>query len=155
MYIWSSSHSDPELRKPLEFPVMRAIKLSLFMLMRQLWEAPEDGGWLPQEPAWWLEHWDFWSPPWFPGREEGLEAESMVSVHWFHQTCLCDEAARKTQRMGLGELPGWWTRSGSGRVRPWRKHGNCIPFLHHAPRYLFHLDVTELQLFKINQLCSK
>lgn len=155
MILWCTPISVTELQKPLELPVMGAIKLSLFVLMRQLWEAPKDGGLVASRTYLVIRELELLVPPWFPGRGEGLEVESKVSGHWFNQTYLCDEATLKTQRMGFGELQGWWTCRDSGRVGPWRKHGNSIPFLHHVPMHLFHLDVTELQPFVIKQLCSK
>lgn len=40
--------SGPELLKPLEFPVMRVIKVVFVILMRSLWKAPLDGAGCPE-----------------------------------------------------------------------------------------------------------
>ena len=48
-----------------------------------------------------------------PGRGERLESESIASVH---QSCRCNEASIKIQRMGFGELLGWGARGSLGRV---------------------------------------
>ena len=39
-----------ELLKPLGFPVMRVIKISFVIFMKQFWKVPKDEGWLPVEP---------------------------------------------------------------------------------------------------------
>lgn len=31
----------------------------------------------------------------------------LTTASGFHQLYLCDEASRRTHRMGFGELPGW------------------------------------------------
>lgn len=48
-----------------------------------------------------------------PGGGERLESESTAGVC---QSCRCNEASIKIQRMGFGELLGWGARSSLGRV---------------------------------------
>ena len=60
--------SGTELLKPLEFPVIRMIKVFCYA-NQQFWKAPEDRVWLPVEPIIWLEGWSV--PPPTSGKEAG------------------------------------------------------------------------------------
>ena len=72
---------DTELLKSLEFPVMRAIKMTFVMWKWWLLESTWGWGRLPVELTMWLEIWKFQSTSHLPthvlslGRREGLEIE--------------------------------------------------------------------------------
>ena len=51
-----------------------------------------------QENQPWRGDWRFQSLPWFLGRREALEVDSVTSSQWCNQSCLSNEAPRKTQK---------------------------------------------------------
>lgn len=87
--------------------------------------SPQVGDRLPWEPTVW-----FQSHP-LTSKRGGLEVGSVANGKWFSQPWLCDEAFAKTQKDGLGEVPGCWTREHVERVVCPLPH--ALPYLPSLP----------------------
>ena len=90
--------------------------------------------------------------PWPPGREEGSAGWTLANSQRFNQSCLLTKPPSNPQKMVYGELLGWWTHGDQGKVAHLERAKKlyalspiscCINF--------FHLDVSELYPFIINQ----
>lgn len=94
------------------------------------------------------------APPSRPlGRGELLEVESTANGQRLNQSCLHNEAAKKSKKMWFGELPGHRTCAGTGRAVELWGRGSSVLFHPSTPCpvHLCDLAVLELQLFIINQ----
>ena len=144
--MWYLSISGTELLKPSDFHDKRLSATPEFTLMKWIWKALKDGGWLPGEPILNREL-ELLVPP-SDLRER--ERSWRFNGQWFHQSFLCNEVFLKTTKKEIQRT--------SGLVNTWRfgesMEAPC-PFLVPCLLHLFHLAVPELSPFIINQRSSK
>ena len=116
------------LLKPLEFPELKLIKTLFVMLMRWILE-PTWGGLVARgtNQEWKLEL--SAANPWFSGRGEGMEVESITYGQWFNQLCLHNEASTKTQKDEILRASSLWEHGNWGRVGCSARTGSPIPWL--------------------------
>ena len=89
-------------------------------------------------------------PPVSPGSGGGAGDWVVANGQGFSQSWLCNEVSIKTQKDGVRELQGWWTRGGVEREVS-SEHGSSTPLPMPRPVSLFHLAAPELYPFIINQ----
>lgn len=99
--IYVSIHlvSFPELLKSLEFPVVKAIKVSFVMLMRWLLESASGWGLVARGSSLVIRGLELSAPPpdlW--GGERAWRLSFIASGQWVNQSCLSNESSIKTQK---------------------------------------------------------
>lgn len=136
--------SDTEVLKPLEFPVIRMIKVFCYA-NEQFWKAPEGQGLLASGTNHMIGGLVSPTPP--------PQGEKLEVGQGFNQSWSCDEASIKSKRLGFGEFPCWWRWGGWWVVlsvqRAWKLHTLSTSLR------LFHLAVSELHLFVTDLQASK
>ena len=104
IYLWSSSSFlGLRDRKASEFPVLRGQSCPLFCEWGDFGKPPKDGGWLPGEPALWVEGWHFQPHPSLNSREgRGVRdwVQWLMANYFIDHGCIT-KLPEKPRRRGL------------------------------------------------------